>query len=84
MPLDEIKQAAHIRLFNIQVLFQGTPIIANCIDKSVMVIIFCCCDQRVSSWTATTANLQLREMGFQVANHSPEVRRKSTGGTSVA
>ena len=83
MPLDEIKQAAHTNLFNIQALFHGILIIANCIDKSVMVIIFCCCDQRVSSWIATTAKLQLREMGFQVANHSPEVRKNSTGGASV-
>jgi hypothetical protein len=40
MPLDEIKQAAHTRLLNIQALFKGIPIIANCIDKSVMVIKF--------------------------------------------
>ena len=50
-----------------------------------MVINFCCCDQRrVSSWTATTLKLQLKEMELQVASHSSEVKMKSTGAASLA
>jgi hypothetical protein len=79
MPLDEIKQAAHIRLFSIQLI--KAKLHRQVCDGYKFLLLL---SKRVSSWIATTVKLQLREMRFQVANHSPEMRRKSTGGASVA